>query len=161
MHQHHFLYRIANLGLNHNWNVLSAFLNMPKGIKFEFCPATISSILVKLMNGSSSGKSWCDSCMSSWCLAHIQFQCPVCKADVTQPPHGLDPEPVVFHPNEETHSMLHPMPTANATEQTPLLSTHEDHNVWIFDVRIWPSWLIVDNCISTRHNKFRPRIIFL
>jgi len=51
--------------------------------------------------------------------------CPVCKADVTQPPHGLDPEAVVSHPSQETNSMmLHPTPTVNATEQTPLLSTN-------------------------------------
>jgi len=61
---------------------------------------------------------------------HTLFQCPVCKADVTQPPHGLDPEHVSF-PSQEINLMLHPTPTSNATERTPLLSpnntSHENN----------------------------------
>ena len=60
-------------------------------------------------------------------LAYTPFQCPVCKADVTQPPHGSDPEPVVSHPGEETQP-LQPTPTSDATERTPLLSTNSPHD---------------------------------
>jgi E3 ubiquitin-protein ligase RNF13/E3 ubiquitin-protein ligase RNF167 len=54
--------------------------------------------------------------------------CPVCKADVTQPPHGSDHGPVVSHHSPERNSVLQPTPTPTATERTPLLSTNDTHD---------------------------------
>jgi hypothetical protein len=59
-------------------------------------------------------------------FVHIPLQCPVCKADVTQP-HGSDPEPV-SNLSQGTDAMLHPTPTSNATERTPLLPTNNNHD---------------------------------
>ncbi|KAF8964430.1 hypothetical protein BDZ97DRAFT_1816540 [Flammula alnicola] len=62
-------------------------------------------------------------------LIHRKKLCPVCKADVTQPPPPPPVRPYTSPSREQSHPHSQPTPTTEATEQTPLLSNvSQEHN---------------------------------